>query len=274
LENSKNQKYKNLTLILVVAIAAVFIFAIIPNYFPGRPGNSVEKIDFTNSAWIEQYIEENIGLFGKDFYVNTAFSYNIRSNKMIATYASQNTVEEAREHYLTLPGAEQFGRNDETSLNVVAEIDGQDLRVYNYYSSISRVFELEITLDEGRAEQVISQLEMAFPAEKLAKINGIENLVSGEVFGGYVRYHYDSFSGFAHPYVPIFSRAYFYEGSEDDFNNIINALNEAYPENLYDDTQNANYYKINGQIVSLVYLVTDSNENIVSISIQDEPSQE
>lgn len=269
MENSENQKYKILTILLVVAIAVIFIFAIIPNYFQKTPGNAIEKIDFSNSAWIEQYVEENVGLFGKDFYVGTAFSYNIRSNKMIATYASQNTVEEARKYYLTLPGAELSGRNDETSLNVTAEIDGQGLRIYNYYSSISRVFELEITLDEDKAEQVISQLEMAFPAEEVAKIKGIENLVSGRVFGGYVRYDYDSFSGFAHPYIPIFSRAYLYDGSADEFERVINTLNEAYPEHNYDDTQKANYYMINGRIITLVNFETDSNESIVSISIQD-----
>lgn len=256
---------------LVVAIVAVFIFEIVPNYFPMIQGSSLEKIDFAESTWIEHYVEENVGLFGKDFYINSAFSYNLRSNKIVVTYASQNTVEEAREYYLSLPGAELSGRNDETSLNVTAEIDGHELRVYNYYSSISRVFEIETTLDESKAEQVIRQLEMAFPAEKVAQIAGLEDLVTGDVFGGYVRYNYDSFSGFAHPYVPIFSRAYLYDGSEKDFNELIDALDAAYPENTYDDTQKANYYKIDGQIISLVYLTTDSNENIVSISIQEEP---
>ncbi len=274
MENSDNQRYKILTITLIIAISAVFIFAILPDLFPTPPGKRLEKIDFSNAAWIERYTEDTIGLFGRDFYINTAFSYNLRSNKMVVTYASQNSVEEAREHYLALPGAELTGRNDETSLNVIANIDGQGLRVYNYYSSISRVFELELTLDEVRADQVTSQLQMVFPAEEIAKISHLEKLVSGGVFGGYVRYNYDSFTGFAHPHIPIFSRAYLFAGSEEDFNTLIEAMNEAYPEHLYDATQNANYYKINGQIVGVAFLTTDLNEKIVTVSIQKEPDQE
>lgn len=204
METAEN-KYKILSIALVIAIIATITFAIVPKYLPKTPEKSLEKIDFSNSAWIEGYLEKSVDLFGKDFYVGTAFSYNIRSNKMIATYASLNSIEEARDHYLTLPEAELSGRNDGSSLNITANIDGQDLRVYNYYSSISRVFELELILDESRADTVIGQLEMAFPADAVTQIDGIEELIAGKSFGGYVRYDYDQFDGFTHPYLPIFS---------------------------------------------------------------------
>ena len=242
-----------------------------PRYFPKSPKNTLEKIDFANSAWIENYIEDEVGLFGKDFYINTAFSYNLRSNKMVVTYASQNTVEEAREYYLTLPGAELSGRNDETSLNVTADIGGQSLRVYNYFSEVSRVIELTLILNNENAELVIAQLENTFPEQELAQINKAEVFLSGDIFGGYVRYDYDQFDGFAHPYLPIFSRAYLYEGSQEDFESVIEALNQAYPESRYSDSQKANYFYINDQIISITYLVTDSGESLVTIGIQQEP---
>jgi hypothetical protein len=133
------------------------------------------------------------------------------------------------------------------------------------------VFELVLTLDDVSAENIIGQLGAAFPAAELARIEGIEDLVAGEVFGGYVRYEYDQFDGFAHPDVPIFSRAYYYEGSSEDFERIIDSLNGLYPEHRYDDSQNANYYRIDGQIVSFGFLETDSEERIVTVSIQQEP---
>lgn len=271
MENS-DTKYKILSIVLTIAILATVAFLIVPNFLPKPPERIIEKIDFSNSTWIEQYMERSIDFFGKDFYVGTAFSYNVRSNKMIATYASLNSVEEAREHYLSIHGAELTGRNDEISLNVTAKIDGQDLRVYNYYSSISRVFELELTFNESRADIVIDQLEKAFPADTVIQIKGIEELVAGEIFGGYVRYDYDQFDGFSHPNVPIFSRAYFFDGSQADFDNIIDALNDKYPENRYEESQRASYYRINGQIVSITYLETDFNESIVTLSLQQEPN--
>jgi hypothetical protein len=275
MEKIEITKYKILSIALIVAIVAVIIFLIVPKFFPEISGNSDENIDFSNSEWIEQYVEENIGeLFGKDFLLSSAFSYNLRSNKMIVTYASQKSVEEIRNYYLSLSGAEQIGRNDETSLNISAESNGQKLRVYNYYSSISRVIEVELTLDAVVAEQVISELESAFPADEVGKISEINDLISGERFGGYVRYHYDNFDEFAHPYIPIYSRAYIYDGTEDDFNRTIAALNEAYTNNKYDETQNTHYYKFNGQISSLSFFVTDSNEKIVSISVQKDENQE
>ena len=131
---TENQ-YKILSIILLLAIILMVVFVIIPKYTPGPTEQTAEKIDFSTSAWIENYVEDTIGLFGKDFYLNTAFSYNPRSNKMIVTYASQMSVEAARDHYSSLPGAEQIGRNDETSLSITAEKNGQPLR---YTTTIPR----------------------------------------------------------------------------------------------------------------------------------------
>ena len=261
-------KYKILSIFLLIAIIGLVVFVIIPKYRPVPPEQKSENIDFSTAAWIEDYVEDTIGLFGKDFFLNTAFSYNQRSNKMVVTYASQRSVEEARNHYLAIPGAEQNGRNDETSLNITAEKKGQPFRIYNYYSSISRVFELELTLGPEMAEQVITQLENAFPAQDLARINEIHDLTAGDVFGGYVRYRYDDLDGFSYPYLPIFSRAYLYGGTQEDFTAAMLEMNMAYPDFKYDSTQSTTYYNINGQIISVSYFVTDSNETVVSISIQ------
>ena len=268
MEKANNNKYKILSITLIGAMVAIIIFVIVPKFSPSTPDRIVEKIDFSNPAWIEQFVEKSVGIFGEDFFQNAAFSYNKRSNKMIITYASQKSVEEARDFYLALPGAEQIGRNDETSLNITAEKDGHKLQVYNYYSSISRVFELELTLDASSAELIKNQLDRAFPAEEVAKISEIKELVSGEVFGGYVRYHYDDLDEYAYPRIPIYSRAYLYNGTEEEFMSTINILNDAYPDNKHDETQNTYYYRINEQIFSISFLVTDLNEKVVSISVQ------
>ena len=265
---TENQ-YKILAIILLLAIVMIVVFVIIPKYSPAPAVQTAEKIDFSNSAWIEDYVEDTIGLFGKDFFLNTAFSYNPRSNKMIVTYASQMSIEEARDHYSSLPGAEQIGRNDETSLSITAEKNDQPFKIYNYYSSISRVFELELVLDPERAELIIGQLEGAFPAQELAHISEIQEIIAGDLFGGYIRYRYDDLDEFNYPHIPIFSRAYLFEGSEEDFIFTLNEMNEVYPDFQYDDRQNTYYYNINGQIISASYFVTDLNEKIVSISIQE-----
>jgi hypothetical protein len=187
---------------------------------------------------------------------------------MVVSYASGKSVEEARNYYLTLPGARETGRNDGTNLNITAEIDGQVVHAYNYYSAIARVFKLELTLDAVKADIVINQLEKSFPVEELANISRIEDFISGETFGGYVRYRYDNLDEFNYPNIPIFSRAYVYNGTVEDFNRVVNELNEAYPTNKFDETQNTHYYQINEYIVSLSFLVTDANEKIVSVGIQ------
>jgi hypothetical protein len=273
MENKDNKKYTIFSIVLFFAIVAIIIFVIIPKYAPVTPEKIVEKIDFTNSTWIEQYVDKSVGLFGKDFFQNTAFSYNKRSNKMVVTYASKKSVEEARNFYLALPEARETGRNDETSLNITAEKDGQIVQAYNYYSPIARVFELELTLDAINASKVKNQLEESFPVDELGKISEIKSLISGETFGGYVRYRYDNLDEYAYPNIPIFSRAYVYNGTEEDFNRTINELNEAYPTNKFDETQNTHYYQINGNIVSISSFVTDAYENIVSVGIQKMDNQ-
>lgn len=268
MKNKDKIIYTILSIMVLFAIVAMVIFVIIPKYSPMTPKRIVHRINFSNSSWIEQYLDKSVGLFGLDFYLETAFSYNLRSNKMVASYASTKSVEEARTYYLALPGARETGRNDETSLDITAEKDGQVVRAYNYYSPIARVFKLELTLDDADAENVINQLEKAFPIEELTNIAEIKDILSGENFGGYVRYRYDNLDEYAYPNIPIFSRAFLFDGTEDDFHRIVIELNEAYPTYKFDETQNTHYYQINESIVSLSFLLTDSNEKIVSIGIQ------
>jgi hypothetical protein len=132
---------------------------------------------------------------------------------------------------------------------------------------------LELTLDDTDADNVINQLDKAFPIEELANIAEVKEILTGETFGGYVRYRYDNLDEYAYPNIPIFSRAYLYDGTEDDFNRIIIKLNEAYPTYKFDETQNTHYYQIYESIVSLSFLTTDANEKIVSIGIQKSDNQ-
>lgn len=273
METKRNYLYISLSIALMIAIAAVIFFVIIPNLSITPQKETLEEINFSTSDWIEQYAEQRVGIYGKDFFTNTAFSYNIRSNKMIVTYASQNSIEEVRDFYLSQPGAELTGRNDETSLHITLESDGQTYRVYNYYSPIARVIELELTLDPVQAEQVIGQLEQEFPADQLAKFSEIRDIISGDVFGGYVRYRYDNFDKFSYPSTPIFSRAYLYEGTEDEFARILSALNAAYPEHRHDESQEKSYYKTKQMVLSLSFVETDANETIVTISLQEIPAE-
>jgi hypothetical protein len=268
LDKKNNKYYLLISIVLLAAIAALVVFVIIPKYSPVTPNKILNKINFSNPTWIEQYVDKIVGIYGKDFYQSTAFSYTPTSSKMVVTYASQKIVQEARDYYLTLPQAKQSGRNDETSLNVSAEIDDQPLEVYNYFSPIARVIELKLDLNQTNADKVIQQLEKAFPEDELINIPEIEDILKGEFFGGYVRYQYDNLDSYTYPNIPIFSRAYIYDGTEDDFNKIINTMNEKYPTNKYDETQDTYYYQINGYIVSLSNFVTDTNENVISVGIQ------
>jgi hypothetical protein len=268
LMEKKENQFKILSILLVIATISIIGFVIVPKYFQKTPEETVEIIDFSSSIWIENILEDQVGFFEKDFFLNSAFSYNPRSNRMIVTYATQKSVSEVRDHYLALPGAEQAGRNDETSLNITAQIEGQDLRIYNYYSPISRVVELELTLDSVSAEQIILQLEDEFPAQELDKIGEIQGFVAGDIFGGYVRYRYDELDEYTYPNIPIFSRAYHHPGVEEDFDSVITALNKEYSNYKYDQTQDTYYYKINNQIISINHFVTDLNEQVVSLSIQ------
>jgi hypothetical protein len=189
---------------------------------------------------------------------------------MVVTYASQNSVEEAREYYQSLPGAELTGRNDETSLNITIKENNQTVRIYNYYSAVSRVFELELTLPPELAEQAINQLELAFPSIDIPEL---QELIVEEVFGGYVRYRYDRLDEVYDPYTPIFSRGYLFSGAESDFQDLVAAMTAVYPDYIYDESQDTHIYRINDQILSLGNFVTDAGESVVSISIQQPASE-
>jgi hypothetical protein len=266
--NKDNKKYTVLSIVMFLAIIAIIIFVIIPKYSPVTPEKIVNNIDFSNPTWIEKYVDKSVGVFGKDFFLNTAFSYTQRSNKIAVAYASKKSVDEARNFYLAIPGAKQIGRNDETSLDITAEKDGQGLRVYNFFSPISRVFKLDLNLSQKIGDKIKIQLDNAFPADVVAKIPEIKDLVSGELYGGYVRYQYDNLDEFAYPNIPIFSRAYLFNGTEENFNTFIEALKSTYQTNKYDETQDTYYFQIDGHIVSISLLTTDSNEKIVTLGIQ------
>jgi len=125
MEKKENQ-FKILAILLVIAIISIIGLVIVPKYLQQTQEETVEIIDFSSSSWIENIMEDQVSFFEKDFFLNSAFSYNPRSNRILVTYATQKSVSEVRDHYLALPGAEQTGRNDETSLNITAQIEGQD----------------------------------------------------------------------------------------------------------------------------------------------------
>ena len=80
------------------------------------------------------------------------------------------------------------------------------------------MFELKLTLPVTKMRpRLSSSWKRPFQNRWWLRSLEFEELVGGEVFGGYVRYDYDQFDGFAHPYVPIFSRAYFFDGTQEDF---------------------------------------------------------
>jgi hypothetical protein len=264
----ENRIYQVLSVLLIIGIVVVVLDVIVPKYTNPSPRKILTEIDFSSADWIEDYAERSVGIFGGDFYVNTAFSYNVRSNKLVVTYATQKSVDEIREFYLELPGAELDGRNDETSLNVSAVVDGQKVSVYNYYSSISRVVELELILDQDNAQLVIDQLGEAYPDLESGSIPELEAITEGEFFGGYVRYSYDQLDTFVQPYTPIFSKAYYYDGTEEDFLSVIESMIDRYPGYQFDETQDVYRFKIQGQIVSLGQIMTDSGEAVVSIALQ------
>lgn len=270
--NKEERKYQILSIFLVVVIIAVAVFLIVPKYFQDEPEGESDLIDFSNSAWIEESVEARVGFFEKDFFISSAFSYNVRSNRMILTYATQKSVDDVRQHYLLLPEAELVGRNDETSLNIAAEGADHKARIYNYYSPISRVIELELILDSEASREIIRLLEEEFPSSELEDIPGIQDFPRGEIFGGYVRYRYDELDEFAYPFQPIYSRAYFLDGSEAEFFAALEAMNSSYPDFRYDQTQDVYYYRIEESILSISYFSTDVGEQIISISIQFEVS--
>ena len=274
MDTKENRIYQIISILLIIGIVVLVLDVIVPRYSKPTPQKILKEIDFSNPDWIEGYAELSPGVFGEDFFVNTAFTYNVRSNKMIVTYASQNTVDEIREFYAALPGAELGERNDETSLNLTVPDQGQTVRIYNYFSPVSRVIELEISLEPENAQLVIGQLEEAYPEGALAAVPELQQISQGEVFGGYVRYSYDELDPFTYPYLPIFSRGYFFSGTEEDFLGVMTAMSAAHGEYRYDETQDTYYFRIQGWILSLGHFQTDSGETVVSVSIQQDPTQQ
>jgi hypothetical protein len=101
----------------------------------------------------------------------------------------------------------------------------------------------------------------------------LDEVVTGDFFGGYVRYRYDELDEIHSPNTPIFSRAYLFNGTDIEYQDMIDDLIAAYPDHRFEETQNADYFRIKGQMVSVSKFTTDLGETVISISHQDVPQE-
>lgn len=251
------RRYGVVLLILLAVAAAVAVWK-----------TATAPPDLSSSAWLDSYMEKVAAPYKRDFTQSSAFSYQTAGEgKLVLLYASMATVEETRTHYKETRAAAEQGRNDDTALDLLMATDGGDLRLINYFSAVSRIFELELRPDAEKVAELAALAAEAFPEEMVQIALAGTDLAAGAVQGGYVRYLYDDFDPYFRQGAPIHSRAWTYGGGEAGLLAAVETLKGTYPEYSHDKTQNAHYFRLPGGVISL----SQPSGQLVAIAIQETP---
>lgn len=232
--------------LVLLAIAAASALMLQPKDKP----TFADELDFAQSDWVEQLVTSSIPLYQNDFAINAAYVYSKDSDKLVFTYATQADIPELREYYeKALEGAVQTGVNDEGNLSIEGSAGGKAVAVCNYYSEVANV--VEVVLDyEDEGGELRAKLKDSYPKSALDG-SEIGKFAAQELERGYVLYDFDEYATEHYPKLPIFSRAYAFDGSMDQLKGEIESAAALYADKnavLVSDGQID--VKENGHIIS------------------------
>ena len=267
--------YSVVIAVLVIAITLVSILVLYPK-LAGRPDWHVKAFfDLDNEKWIEEMVERRIKPTGKILDMTSSFVYSQDTAFINMVYGSQSTLSEAREYYLeALPGSVDYDEGSVSGMDIRGSINGEDIEIKNYQADILNAFDTKIIIDSEMAAFLREKIEEAFPEEFVAGYPEFLNLImNSELLGGYVKYNDDELSSSSYVGVPIYSRAYRYNGTKDDLVAMQTSLKEQFPNSLYFEDIDTVYFLDNGHIISLA--ITESDFNVLGvITVQEIPEDE
>ena len=247
-------KHGKKLLVLALLLAAVLWLCLL--------GAAGKRTDVTSSAWLDGYFAKVLPAYAMDFPLSSAFSYRESGGKAVLLYATTATVEDIRAYYISEYAAAEDGRNDDTALALSVPLKEGTARVVNYYSPVSRVVELELTLTAEEAQRLAAPVEEAFPNAELSALIAPTGLATEGSTGSYVRYTYDELSPYYHQNTPIFSRAV--GGDAAALDAALAELSSRYAQTAADEAGTTHYVQTEHGVLSL----SPVDGERVSVSLQ------
>jgi len=260
-----------LSFILVTAIICVCVFLLYPK-LAGRPDWHVLMfLDFDDSEWIEEMVDNRIEPIGKQIEIRSSFVYSADTAFINTTYGSTASIEEARKHYLgQIPESIDVYADAASQMKVMGTLNEEDVDIINYEAEMLNALDTKVTIDKDVAEKIKGKLLAEYPSDVVKKYPELAAIMRSEKLGGRITYDDDELSSKSYPGVPIFSEAYRYPGYLADLVLVQKSLDEKYSHSVYLEDIGALYFWDEGYIISLS--ITESDLNLLAvITVQKSP---
>jgi hypothetical protein len=257
-----------------VLAAGLYRFTNIFDVKPTEP-RIARNLDLADPRWVEQLAELNIAPYKKDFSIYTAFSYTGSACSVTQVYATRAELDAIRAYYLgTLDDAREQGRNTVGRLGVGGTVKGRKVDVENYFSEVTNLVRVDIEMNGEYAERIRQKIIASFPQPAIDAAPEIAALAAGQSRDGYVLYSSNAFALDSYADVPVFSRAYSYEGTEAELRARIDTL-----AGRFTDPANAIIGGGTAEIKYGGYLyqikpVVSGGETLVAIVVQSIPAKD
>jgi len=216
--------------IVAAAVAVVCLYRF-TGFFTPKPTEKriARDLDFDNPRWVDTLMELSLPPLKKDFTIYSAFSYSNEKNIVTQVYATMAKLDDIRSHYhglLENPNLPES--NDVGVLELTGIFKGRKVSVMNYFSEVSNLIQVDMEMSGEYADMIRQKVMDSFPSQALTAAPEIAAFASGGSAEGYVMYNNNAFATDVYANVPMFSRAYSFDGTLEDLKEKINSLKETF----------------------------------------------
>ena len=233
MKGKKTDRSMILTVVAAVFIVATALVIVCLNRYTGvftprlTEKRIAQKLDFSDSEWINKLLELSLPSCKKDFSIYSAFSNFNGKNIVTQIYATRAGLDDIRVHYKgLLQNPVLPDKNDVGVLEISGEKNGRKVTIMNYFSEVSNIIQVEMEMSGEYAELIWHKLKNAFPSQALLAVPEIAAFADGESTEAYVMYSHDTFASDVYANIPLFSRAYSFNGTREELEERINTLNK------------------------------------------------
>ena len=183
------------------------------------------KLDLNDPLWVDTLLELSLPPFKKDFPVFSTFFYSDDGITVSQIYATMAKLDDIRAHYLALLENSGVSETDDVAvLDLEGECKGRNVTVTNYFSEVSNLIQVEMEMSGEYADIIRQKVVDSFPVLALSEVPEIAAFTSGRNSEGYVMYSSNAFASDVFADVPLFSRAYSFDGTLDELRRKIDSL--------------------------------------------------
>jgi hypothetical protein len=217
---------------VIVAAAAVFVCLYrFTDLFAVKPTEKsiARNLDFNDPQWIDTLMELSLPSYNKDFSVHCAFSSSGATRMLTQIYASRADLGDIRSHYAALLELPVLPETNSVGVLEVSGVrNGRNVKVVNYFSEVSSLIRVDMEMSGEYADMIWQKVNAAFPSQALEDVPEIAAFAAGESTIGYVMYNYNAYATDVYADIPLFSRAYPFNGTREELEQKIAALGERY----------------------------------------------